>query len=251
MSLNIYNYFTEKVVFVTGAASGIGAATVKNFLKADAFVVAADLNADKLDELSKTSDKILTIKLDVSEREEWENAISKIKETYGRLDTLVNSAGINVYNTDKNSENSVHNFSIEEFRGIFKVNVEGIVLGCNVCIPFLQNTKGSIINISSVAGLVGVPNAMIYSASKASVWNITKSIALKVVDLGIRVNVVIPGRVRTPLFVPMTGNSEEGVPLGRLGQPEEIAETIVFLASDDASYITGASIIVDGGLSLL
>ena len=251
MSLNIYNYFTEKVVFVTGAASGIGAATVKNFLKADAFVVAADLNADKLDELSKTSDKILTIKLDVSKREEWEYAISKIKETYGRLDTLVNSAGINVYNTDKNSENSVHNFSIEEFRGIFKVNVEGIVLGCNVCIPFLQNTKGSIINISSVAGLVGVPNAMIYSASKASVWNITKSIALKVVDLGIRVNVVIPGRVRTPLFVPMTGNSEEGVPLGRLGQPEEIAETIMFLASDDASYITGASIIVDGGLSLL
>ena len=251
MSLNIYNYFTEKVVFVTGAASGIGAATVKNFLKADAFVVAADLNADKLDELSKTSDKILTIKLDVSEREEWEYAISKIKETYGRLDTLVNSAGINVYNTDKNSENSVHNFSIEEFRGIFKVNVEGIVLGCNVCIPLLQNTKGSIINISSVAGLVGVPNAMIYGASKASVWNITKSIALKVVDLGIRVNVVIPGRIRTPLFVPMTGNSEEGVPLGRLGQPEEIAETIMFLASDDASYITGASIIVDGGLSLL
>ena len=145
MSLNIYNYFTEKVVFVTGAASGIGAATVKNFLKADAFVVAADLNADKLDELSKTSDKILTIKLDVSEREEWEYAISKIKETYGRLDTLVNSAGINVYNTDKNSENSVHNFSIEEFRGIFKVNVEGIVLGCNVSIPLLQNTKGSII----------------------------------------------------------------------------------------------------------
>tara|TARA_B100000686_G_scaffold185180_1_gene192051 strand:+ start:192 stop:947 length:756 start_codon:yes stop_codon:yes gene_type:complete len=251
MSLNIYNYFTEKVVFVTGAASGIGAATVKNFLKADAFVVAADLNADKLDELSKTSDKILTIKLDVSEREEWEYAISKIKETYGRLDTLVNSAGINVYNTDKNSENSVHNFSIEEFRGIFKVNVEGIVLGCNVSIPLLQNTKGSIINISSVTGLVGVPNAMIYSASKASVWNITKSIALKVVDLGIRVNVVIPGRIRTPLFVPMTGNSEEGVPLGRLGQPEEIAETIMFLASDDASYITGASIIVDGGLSLL
>ena len=250
MDLEDLGKFQGKVVLVTGEASGIGRASVDYFLTAGASVVAADLNQAALADLSSISKEMTTVTLDVRKKSSWKGALQQTLREYGALDVLVNCAGVTSTNSSRSKSNNIDNVSLEELRGVLAVNFEGTILGCQASLPALRKTRGSIVNVSSIAGWVGVPDALSYGASKAAVWQATKSIALKVVSDGIRVNVVHPGRIDTPMFLPMTGNQAEGIPLGRLGRPEEVAEAILFLASQDASYITGTAFAVDGGLTL-
>ena len=242
--------FSKKIVFITGAASGIGSATLDCFLEAGASIVAVDINRVDLSRREIFSDKILEFNYDVSDKKGWNNAIQKTINEFGSIDVLVNCAGVNFPNLDKSRNQDIFEVSIEDIRKILSINLESMIIGSQVAMSNLIKSKGVIVNISSVAALVGVPNAISYGLSKAAISQASKSIALKVVNKGVRVNVVHPGRIKTPMYTPMTKENGYSVPMGRLGLPREVAEAVFFLASEDASYITGSSIIVDGGLTL-
>ena len=248
-----------RIAIVTGAASGIGAATVELFLREGANVVATDVRAIDDDLLGTTGARAIAVRHDVASEREWRNVLIRVGEDQDGLDILVNCAGINTPGGSATENQDIENVSMEDFRAVHKVNVEGTLLGCKQAIPIMaESGGGTIINVSSVAGWVGVPGAVSYGASKAAIWQITKSIALHCAKAGhnIRCNSVHPGGIHTPMFVPMIGDglrdSSEAlhVPMRRYGEPREVAAAILFLAGDDSTYITGSSLPVDGGLSV-
>lgn len=243
--------FNGKVAFITGSASGIGRATVARFLASGAKVVACDNDATRYNVDDATSENTLNLIFDVRQPEAWQDAVGQALKVFGGIDVLVNCAGVNYPQKRRESEQNEGAGSLAEMREVMAVNLEGTLLGCEASLPSLCERRGSVVNVSSIAGWVGVPAALSYGASKAAVWQATKSIALDVVQSGVRVNVVHPGRIDTPMYKPMTGNNLSDIPLGRLGQPHEVAEAIQFLASESASYITGTALIVDGGLTLI
>lgn len=237
----------DKVAIVTGGASGIGYACCENFLNHGAKVVMADWNenvqaiADKFQ-----NENIIGIRVDVSNEEEVKSLIDKTIEKYGKLDIMVANAGIG-------SRYAAHEETMEEWNKVLGVNLTGVFLCCKYSIlRFLeQKTGGSIINMASILGLVGNPNAFAYCATKGAIVSITRSMAIAYAKQNIRVNAIAPGYVETPI---LTGITEEGReflkqahPIGRLGRPEEIASAVNFLASDESSFLTGATIPVDGG----
>lgn len=243
-----------RVAIVTGAASGIGAATVDLFLREGANVIATDIRAIEEGTFSAEPNDVVAVRHDVASEREWRNVLIRTREEFERLDILVNCAGINTPGGGVPEKQDIEQVSIDDFRAVQAVNVEGTILGCKQAIPMMVETGGgSIVNVSSIAGWVGVP-AIPYGASKAAVWQITKSVALHCAGAGhdIRCNSVHPGGIHTPMFAPMTGDGDdaEHVPMQRYGEPEEVAAAILFLAGDDASYVTGASLTVDGGLSV-
>ena len=247
-----------RVAIVTGAASGIGAATGALFLREGASVLATDVRAIEDEALSAGAAQAVQVRHDVASAREWRNVLIRTREEFDRLDILVNCAGINVPGGGVPEGQDIENVSIDDFRAGQAVNVEGTMLGCKQAIPMLaESGGGAIVNVSSVAGWVAVPSAVSYGASKAAVWQITKSVALHCAraENNIRCNSVHPGGIHTPMFQPMTGDGGDGsaaphVPMQRYGEPPEVAAAILFLASDDASYVTGASLTVDGGLSV-
>jgi NAD(P)-dependent dehydrogenase (short-subunit alcohol dehydrogenase family) len=247
-----------RVAIVTGAASGIGAATVALFLREGAKVVATDVRAIDDDLLSAGSARAIAVRHDVASEREWRNVLIRASEDYEGLDVLVNCAVINTPGGGVPENQDIENVSVDDFRAVQAVNVEGTMLGCKQAIPVMAASGGgSIVNVSSLAGWVGVPGAVSYGASKAAVWQITKSIALHCAKASqnIRCNSVNPGGIHTPMFAPMTGEpSSDGseaphVPMRRYGEPDEVAAAILFLASDDSTYVTGSSLAVDGGLA--
>jgi 3(or 17)beta-hydroxysteroid dehydrogenase len=248
-----------RVAIITGAASGIGAATVALFLREGASVIATDVRAIDPDILSGGVSDAIGVRHDVASEREWRNVLIRTREEFGRLDILVNCAGINVPGGGEPEGQDIENVSIDDFRAVQAVNVEGTMLGCKQAIPMMvESGGGAIVNVSSLAGWVAVPSAISYGASKAAVWQITKSVALHCAraEYNIRCNSVHPGGIHTPMFVPLTGERKDGpeaphVPMQRYGEPPEVAAAILFLASDDASYVTGASLTVDGGLSTI
>lgn len=250
-----------RVALVTGAASGIGAATVALFLREGAKVLATDVRAIDADDAGAGDSRAIVVRHDVASEREWRNVLIRAKEEYGRLDILVNCAGINMPGGGPPENQDIESVTMDDFRAVQAVNVEGTLLGCKQAIPVMAETGGgAIVNVSSVAGWVGVPSAVPYGASKAAVWQITKSVALHCAKAGnnIRCNSVHPGGIHTPIFVPMTGGGggEDGpeaphVPMQRYGEASEVAAAILFLAGDDATYVTGASLPVDGGLSVI
>jgi 3(or 17)beta-hydroxysteroid dehydrogenase len=250
-----------RVALVTGAASGIGAATVALFLREGAKVLATDVRAIDADDAGAGDSRAIVVRHDVASEREWRNVLIRAKEEYGRLDILVNCAGINMPGGGPPENQDIESVTMDDFRAVQAVNVEGTLLGCKQAIPVMAETGGgAIVNVSSVAGWVGVPSAVPYGASKAAVWQITKSVALHCAKAGnnIRCNSVHPGGIHTPIFVPMTGRGwgEDGpeaphVPMQRYGEASEVAAAILFLAGDDATYVTGASLPVDGGLSVI
>ena len=248
-----------RVAIVTGAASGIGAATVALFLREGAKVLATDIRAIDDDLLGNGAARAIPVRHDVASEREWRNVLIRAGEDYEGLDVLVNCAGINTPGGGVPENQDIENVSMDDFRAVHAVNVEGTMLGCKQAIPAMAASGGgSIVNVSSIAGWVGVPGAVSYGASKAAIWQITKSIALHCARAGqnIRCNSVHPGGIHTPMFVPMTGEARPGepeaphVPMRRYGEAAEVAAAILFLASDDSTYITGSALPVDGGLAV-
>jgi NAD(P)-dependent dehydrogenase (short-subunit alcohol dehydrogenase family) len=252
--------FTDKVVLVSGAGSGIGRATAKLFAAEGALVVAADLVEFASDVIAEFGDDPLMLPLDVRKREDWDRVAHAVMEKFGRLDVLVNVAGVNHDPTAPKIDPSLEDMSLDFLRNIFAVNIEGTVLGTQIGISLMRKSGGgAIVNVSSIAAHKGWPGRPPYGMSKAAVSQFSKSVAVRCAreDTNIRCNAVLPGPIATPMLVPLSGpagkrgdgkSGADHVPMKRYGEPEEVGAAILFLASDDASYITGAELVIDGGL---
>jgi NAD(P)-dependent dehydrogenase (short-subunit alcohol dehydrogenase family) len=243
---------SSPVVLITGALSGIGRATALAFAKEGARVVISGRRDEEgknlLAELCKLGAEAEFVRSDVRHEEDIRTLVDKTVERFGRLDVAVNNAGT------EGVPGPVTEQSAESYSAIFDTNVLGTLLSMKHELRvMLAQEKGSIINVSSTYGHTGAAGASIYAASKHAVEGLTKSAALEVASKGVRVNVVAPGPIETAMLNRFTGTDEKKaglvskVPLKRVGRPEEIAQTITFLASDKASFITGASYLVDGG----
>lgn len=239
--------FDGWTVLVTGAGSGIGAAAADAFLDEGAVVIAGDQDPDAVPE------GCLPHRVDVSSEDEVKEMISAALASTGRLDVVCNNAGIG-------STTDALNCSVEEWDRVFAVNARGVFLGTKHALtPMLAAGKGSIVNTASVGGLVGLNDRAAYCASKGAVIAFTKQVALQYAGTGVRCNCVCPGTVDSPWVGRLMQEAADPEdrramliarqPVGRLGTPEEIAKAILYLASDDASFITGSALVIDGGLT--
>jgi len=247
-----------KVAIVTGAASGLGQATVQRFVAEGAQVVAADLNLDALAELAMVATDghpIKTVRCDVTNMDDTTTIVAEAVAHYGRLDILVNSAGITPRTVDPAADVATR------WDAVMAVNARGTMLMCHAAVDAMRkNNGGSIVNLASIMGLVGYPTSLpfsdgfsAYPQSKGAVVQLTRDLGVRVAAEGIRVNAVCPGFVYTALTANVTtdpaihAKMQESHPMGRLGEPQEIVNVILFLASDEASFVTGAAWTVDGG----
>ena len=250
-----------KTALVTGAARGIGAAMAQAFAAEGARVWLTDVNGEAAAQtVASIGAPARSAVLDVRDETAWEQLIAEIVGTEGKLDVLVNNAGITGLEggtTPQDPENA----SLEAWRVVHHINLDGVFLGCKHAIRAMRPRKaGSIINISSRSGIVGVPHAAAYASSKAAVRNHTKSVALYCAaqGLNIRCNSIHPGAIMTPMWDPMLGSGTDrsaresdlarSTPLGRFGYPSEVAALAVMLASDEATFMTGAELNIDGGI---
>ena len=240
-----------KVALITGAARGLGEAQARLFAKEGARIALADvLESDgKQVEAAIKGDggDAFFIKLDVTDEEAWRNVIETTVARYGKLDILVNNAGIS-------SGEGLEDMPREVWERIMEVNATGVFLGTKAAIPELRKAGGSIVNISSQLGLVGSDfSNPAYHASKGAVHIFTKSVAVRYAKEGIRANSVHPGPIRTPMLEDtlvsdeLTSTVTSRIPMGRIGRPEEVAYGVLYLASDESSFVTGAGLVIDGG----
>lgn len=230
-----------KVVLVTGASRGIGLGIVERFKEEGAIVYAGSTSNPS----DVYPDGVTGVSLDVADEAQWSPVIAQIIEEQGRIDCLVNNAGIAVYD-------AVAGASTENWRKVIGVNQDGVFFGMREVIPHMQQQKsGSIINISSIWGKAAVSGAHAYHASKGALVMMTKNAAITYVGDGIRVNSVHPGFIDTPLTQAQDPGINDFVigmtPMGRAGTPREIANGCLFLASDEASFVTGSELVMDGG----
>lgn len=248
----------NKIALITGAAQGIGKATAQLFAEQGAVVIISDVNDNLANSICNSiGESAHYMHLDVSKEDEWKHVFREIINTFGGLDILVNNAGIMGAGNNFGLQDPEY-CSLEDWRTIHAVNLDGTFLGCKSAIEVMKNKSGSIVNVSSRSGIVGVPGAAAYASSKAAIRNHTKSVALYCAQqkYNIRCNSVHPGSILTPLWEEAWGDHKEaakeqieaGIPLGRMGKPEEAAQAILFLASDESSFITGSEIIIDGGI---
>lgn len=245
--------FEGKVVIITGASSGIGAETARHLAKSGGKIVLVGRNRSRLEKVadeikSAGSPTPLTLVADITK--DSERIIDQTIRHFGKLDILVNNAAINV-------EEKVMDADIEQFDRVFNTNVRSVIELCKLAVPHLKQTKGNIVNVSSICGMVPVYSSTFYSMSKAALDQFTKCSSNEFAQHGIRVNSVNPGLVDTPIFesVGMTSDEiktfiyEHGkrYPVGRIGQVSDVARCIAFLASDQSEFITGTLLRVDGG----
>ena len=240
-----------KVAVITGAARGQGVAEAELFAGEGARVVLTDLLVDEgqeaADRIRAAGGEALFLKLDVSSPEEWNEVVRHAVQTYGRLDILVNNAGIAV-------RGGVESTPIEEWDRCLDINAKGVFLGMKFAIPaMLENGCGSVINISSTSGIVGYPGGTAYHASKGAVRIMTKAAAAEYARRGVRINSLHPGLIKTAMTDSMAEDRAAGIlertPMGRKGTPMEIAYGALFLASDEASFVTGTELVIDGGMT--
>ena len=252
-----------KIALVTGGASGIGAACARRFAAEGATVVITDVQ-DHLGEAlaAEIGGAARFLHHDVTSEAAWIETIATVKRDFGRLDILVNNAGIAI------ASPSVTSMSLADFQRQQAVNVDGVFLGCKHALPLMREAGngGSIVNMSSVAGLKGSPTLAAYSATKGAVRLFTKAVALEcgAAKDGVRVNSVHPGIIETPIWGGIVGQDPSGtnappdldalstmaVPLGVKGLPEDIAAGVLWLASEESRYVTGLELVIDGGLSV-
>lgn len=244
------NRLDKKVALVTGATSGIGEASAIRFAEAGAYVAVTGRNIERgkriVDRISKSGGNACFEELDVSDNDSISKAIRHIVDTYGKLDILFNNAGIFPISP------SLEGLTREQGNNIWDVNVSGTVMIIQACLPLLEESHGVILNNASVSGLQSYSSGQsyMYSASKAAVIKITQLIAKKYGNK-LRANCICPGVVRTPVWLNFDEERYKSkIPMGRIGEPEDIATVANFLVSDDACFVNGAVIPVDGGQSL-
>jgi NAD(P)-dependent dehydrogenase (short-subunit alcohol dehydrogenase family) len=247
----------NKVAIVTGASSGIGRATTLELARNGIAVAAVGRNQSELDkltsEVNELGGSIISISADVTDTSQIDRVVSETVDHFDRIDILVNAAGIL-------KGGNIENTTLDEWDLMMNINVRSVFSLMQKCVPFLEKTRGNVVNVSSVTGLRSFPNVLAYCVSKAAVDQLTRCSALELAPKGIRVNAVNPGVVVTNLhrrggmdeeayekFLANAGNTH---PIGRAGEASEVAKLIAFLASDDAQWITGGTYSIDGGRAL-
>ena len=252
-----------KMAFVTGAAQGLGEAISHMLTKEGAKVVLADINAEKLKETEEKINhefpgKVFSTKLDVTSEQEWRDALAFAEEKMGGINILVNNAGIG-------EGSSIEETDYEIFQKVMKVDTDSVFLGCKYAIPIMKNySPGSIVNTSSIAGLIAGHNMVSYNTAKAGVWLMSKSVALHCARQGykIRCNSIHPTFIDTPIIEGMLNRSNlkkeelkaklaKQVPLNTIGDPDDVAYAVLYLASDESKFVTGSELKIDGGISAM
>ena len=249
----------NKVALISGSARGIGEAIARAFAREGATIIVTDIRDEQGEGVSRSIGALYR-RLDVREENDWARVTSEIVETFGHLDVLVNNAGITGFENGFVAHDPEHT-ALQDWHSVHAVNLDGVFLGCKYGIRAMRATgTGSIINISSRSGMVGIPAASAYASSKAAVRNHSKSVALYCAEQGlqIRCNSIHPAAVLTPMWEPMLGNGPDrdarvrefvkDTPMRRFGMPEEVAALAVLLASDEAAYMTGTELTIDGGI---
>ncbi len=243
-----------KVALITGGAAGIGRETALRFAKEGAKVVITDVNEEDgqkvLEEIKKETQDALFLKHDVTQEEDWKSVVSEVADKFNRIDVLFNNAGIYIIKPITETD-------VETWDKLMDINVKGVFLGMKHVLPEMEkNNSGSIINASSLAGLMGTANHVLYGASKGAVRVMTKDAAAEYANKGIRINSIHPGYIETGMAdyaSEATKMSKEELdatyPLGRMGKPHEVSNLVLFLASDESSFSTGSEFVIDGGSS--
>jgi meso-butanediol dehydrogenase / (S,S)-butanediol dehydrogenase / diacetyl reductase len=248
----------DKVAVITGAASGQGHAAAYLFSGEGARVIVADANGEGAEETAKgiraSGGKAVAVETDVAREAEVEAMIRRAVDEFGGLDVLFNNAGVGYSAADRFTMASVVDTPEEDWDAILAINLKGMAMGCKHAIPIMaENGGGAIVNNASINALAGLSGADAYTAAKGGVVSLTRVLAVDWGPRNIRINCICPGVVDTPMVAPVLADEQmatfmrENTPLGRLASPEEIARVALFLASDEASYLNGAVIPVDGG----
>ncbi len=253
------NQLENKVALITGGASrpGLGSAIADKFASEGAFVFLTDIDENgcnaSLDVIKSNGGQGAALKHNVTDEKDWDNVFAAIKEQKGQLDILVNNAGISQLGT-------IDSATSEEYLRVMDTNMHSVFYGTKRAVAMMRETGkgGNIINMSSISGIVGIPGNVAYSAAKAGVRLMTKTVAMETAKENIRVNSIHPGLIDTNLLAGAKQENAENwdmfvqaIPMGRLGDPEDIANCALFLASDQGKYITGAELVVDGGVTAM
>lgn len=243
----------DKVALITGAARGIGASEAHLFASEGARVVIADVATEEAEKVKKQicdlGGEAVIVPLDVTDEEAWQAAVHVTITRFGKIDILVNNAGIF-------RRIGMEDTSLETWSKVIDINATGVFLGTKAVIPAMRNGGGgAIVNISSVGGIVGIPQNSAYQASKGMVRIFTKATAIEYAADRIRANSIHPGAIETPMVTPLLQDPSyvkammDSTPLKRLGKAEDVAYGVLYLASDEATYVTGAELIIDGGMT--
>ena len=246
------NRLNNKVAIITGAAQGLGEAIARGYAREGAIIVLTDIKLKELEKLEKelqeSGAEVLVMELDVTTESRWKEVINIVTEKYGQLDILVNNAGIGIHG-------NIETTTFDSWKKVLNVNLDSVFLetkyGAEAMIQ--KGNKGSIINISSVAGLVGDAELLAYSASKGGVRLFTKSAALHLAKKGIRVNSIHQAYMNTELMklVPNPDDMLAATPMGHFGDPDMIAQGAIYLGSEESAYSTGSELVIDGGFSAI